>query len=646
MQKNHQKPRLFVVLSFLCFGFNPTAWANYDEALQAYDNKDYKTAFREFSLLAGQGNKDAQLYMAYMYDNGHAVPKNEKQAAVWYRKAAEQGDKTAQYNLGVKYENGLGVPKNAQQAVSWYRKAADQGDVDAQFNLAVMYENGRGVSKDEQQAIIWYRKAAEQGDDDAQYILGVIYFNGQGILKDENQAMVWYLKAAEHGNTLAQLDLGTFYADGLGVPKDEQQAITWLNKSAKQGNAEAQYKLGVHYENGRGTPKDANQAFTWYRKAAEQGNANAQISLGYMYAFGLAVNKDEQQSVIWYRKAADNGNALAQNNLAAMYVNGQGVIKDDKQAMKWYRKAAEQGDANAQYSLGVGYLNGIGVPKDETQAYFWWLLAGAKGVIAAKQNIGNIEKVLLPQQRENAQEEAQKWRPNTPQQIVARGFSDAVTESLKDSSESDALGPKIKGEKSSGTGFVVSPNKVVTNVHVVNGCAILKVNGKTATVSSMDTSNDLALIDTSLNGSVATLRVGKLRQGDEINAVGYPLHGLLASGAQITSGNVSALAGMQNDSRFIQISAPVQPGNSGGPLVDASGNVVGVIVSKLNAVAIASMNGDLPQNINFAISPLVLKGFLEANLVKYKTAASNKNLSTANVMSIAALYTVLVECIK
>ena len=92
---------------------------------------------------------------------------------------------------------------------------------------------------------------------------------------------------------------------------------------------------------------------------------------------------------------------------------------------------------------------------------------------------------------------------------------------------------------------------------------------------------------------------------------------------------------MQNDSRFIQINAPVQLGNRGGPLVEASGNVAVVIVSKLNAVAIATINGDIPQNINFAISPLVLKGFLEANQVKFKTAALNKNLSATDVMSIA-----------
>ncbi len=462
MQKNHQKLLLFVVLSFFCFGFNPIAWAGFDESLDAYNRKDFITAFRELSLLSKQDNPRVH------------------------------------YGLGLLYENGLGVIKDEQHAILWYSKAAEKGHIGAQFNLAYMYGAGRGVIKDEVQAASWFRKAAEQN------------------------------------------------------------------------NLEAQYSLGLFYS------------------------------------------------------------------------NGQGLIKDDKQALIWYRKAAEQGYSEAQNNLATIYYKDIGTSKNDMHAYFWWLLAGAKGAEKANQNIVVVEKLLNPQQRAQAQAEARNWRPKTAEQVAKIGLRDGN----EDNVERDKNKPQDDGEKSSGTGFAVSPNQIITNVHVVDGCSVLKVNGKLATLHSMDKTNDLALLNTNFNNSVAFLRTGNLRQGDEINAVGYPLHGLLASGAQITSGNVSALAGMQNDSRFIQISAPVQPGNSGGPLVDASGNVVGVIVSKLNAVAIASMNGDIPQNINFAISPLVLKGFLEANLVKYKTAASNKNLSTANVMSIATRYTVLVECIK
>jgi S1-C subfamily serine protease len=199
---------------------------------------------------------------------------------------------------------------------------------------------------------------------------------------------------------------------------------------------------------------------------------------------------------------------------------------------------------------------------------------------------------------------------------------------------------------SSGTAFGLSKNQFITNAHVVEGCSAVKVGGLASIVQAIDARSDLALLNVPNYGDIAKLRAGRLRQGDAVTVVGYPLNGILATGAQVTAGNVSALAGMGNDSRFIQISAPVQPGNSGGPLVDSSGNVVGVVVSKLNALKMASITGDIPQNVNFAISPLVLQAFLEANSVDYLTTPSTKNLSTADVADVAKKYTSLVECYK
>jgi Trypsin-like peptidase domain len=97
--------------------------------------------------------------------------------------------------------------------------------------------------------------------------------------------------------------------------------------------------------------------------------------------------------------------------------------------------------------------------------------------------------------------------------------------------------------------------------------------------------------------SVAVFRDGPLRTGDAIVALGYPLSGLLATGANVSVGNVSALAGLRDDSRYVQISAPIQPGNSGGPLLDASGHLAGIVTSKLNAIRALQVTGDIPQNV-------------------------------------------------
>jgi len=129
-------------------------------------------------------------------------------------------------------------------------------------------------------------------------------------------------------------------------------------------------------------------------------------------------------------------------------------------------------------------------------------------------------------------------------------------------------------------------------------------------------------------------------------AVGFPLHGLLASSANVATGTVSALAGIGDDIRYLQISAPVQPGNSGGPLLDMSGNVVGVVVAKLDALRVAEATGDIPQNVNFAIKDAVARSFLEAKGVEYETAASERELGAAEVGARAAAFMVLVECWK
>ncbi len=177
---------------------------------------------------------------------------------------------------------------------------------------------------------------------------------------------------------------------------------------------------------------------------------------------------------------------------------------------------------------------------------------------------------------------------------------------------------------SSGTGFIINRHgNVLTNHHVVDGCSSIRTSfeGRQESLSVVrsDPANDLALLKLSAPvSSYATIREGHhIRPGDSVVAVGFPLFGLLSSEANVTIGNVSALAGIGNDTRFLQITAPVQPGNSGGPLLDQSGNVVGMIVGKLNAIKIAKITGDVPQNVNFAINAATVRMYLDAIGVEY-----------------------------
>ena len=171
----------------------------------------------------------------------------------------------------------------------------------------------------------------------------------------------------------------------------------------------------------------------------------------------------------------------------------------------------------------------------------------------------------------------------------------------------------------SGSGVVVGDHgEVLTNAHVVKACAQINVRSSagdsaTAQLIASDEKNDLAVVRTRPLSSVATFRDGKpVRAGDAIVALGYPLAGLLATTANLTVGNVSALAGLRDDSRYLQISAPVQPGNSGGPLLDGSGHLVGIVTAKLDAALVARFTGDIPQNVNFALKAEVARTFLDS----------------------------------
>jgi hypothetical protein len=110
----------------------------------------------------------------------------------------------------------------------------------------------------------------------------------------------------------------------------------------------------------------------------------------------------------------------------------------------------------------------------------------------------------------------------------------------------------------------------------------------------------------------------------------------------VSPGFVSALAGLQNDSRELQITAPVQPGNSGGALYDATGGIVGIVQSKLDW-KIMKITNDVPENVNFAIKSEIVRSFLDSNHVKYDITSGRK-LSTADVGDKTRPFTVRIEC--
>jgi S1-C subfamily serine protease len=212
--------------------------------------------------------------------------------------------------------------------------------------------------------------------------------------------------------------------------------------------------------------------------------------------------------------------------------------------------------------------------------------------------------------------------------------------------------PKASELVSTGTGFFVARDgSFVTNAHVIEDCTMVRVKTDDASILdakiiARDATNDLAILHLDKSPKkIAALRVA-IRLGEGVAAFGFPHADILSSSGNFTVGNITALSGMGDDSRSFQFSAPVQAGNSGGPLLDMFGNVVGVVSAKLNALKMAAEGGDLPQNVNFAVKSAILASFLDANRVTFEVAASGgqKPLEAADVADQARAISGFVVC--
>lgn len=201
-----------------------------------------------------------------------------------------------------------------------------------------------------------------------------------------------------------------------------------------------------------------------------------------------------------------------------------------------------------------------------------------------------------------------------------------------------------------GSGFFVSRDgALLTNAHVVDRCteAPTITGFGRATIVAMSKTDDLALLRLAPPTKTEAVRFRKeaSQLGEAVYVLGFPLAGQLDNGLNFTSGVVSSLAGMRNDPSVVQFTAPAQPGNSGGPVVDASGYVTSVMQSKLADMAALKTTGAVPQNVNFGIKAALATSFLRANGVEPLEASGQRTLTPVAIAKEAGAYTVQVTCV-
>jgi uncharacterized protein len=223
----------FAILTFIGAG---QSWAGpLEDAKSAYDKGDYSTALSLWRPLAEEGNAEAQRFIGILYENGHAVPRDGRQAVEWFRKAAAQGDAQAEYRLGARFVSGSdGLPEDAAQGLALMERAGENGYPRSFFWIGDYYRTGwHGIPENAAKAISWYRRAADLGDALAQSQLGLGYQYGRGVAKDIGQAISWYQKAAAQNNFPAELSLGNIYEYGEGVEVNKEAALCWYQKAAQ-----------------------------------------------------------------------------------------------------------------------------------------------------------------------------------------------------------------------------------------------------------------------------------------------------------------------------------------------------------------------------------------------------------------------------
>lgn len=233
---------------------------------------------------------------------------------------------------------------------------------------------------------------------------------------------------------------------------------------------------------------------------------------------------------------------------------------------------------------------------------------------------------------------------------LANLLSQYLTE-IDNASETSSSGiPQVTG---SGTAFAVtSQGHLITNYHVISGCTALtfQIPGSAAsdvTVIATNETFDLALLRTDIPTTAASFHNrSRVRLGDDVVVYGFPLLGDLSSQGNLTSGVVSALTGLNDDLSNFQISAQIQPGNSGGPVFDRYGAVAGVVVSTANQDYFARQSGNIPQNVNFAITADITQTFLRANNIRYQLTENTEELRTADIAEQAVAMTGALLCYR
>lgn len=366
------------------------------------------------------------------------------------------------------------------------------------------------------------------------------------------------------------------------------------------GNDKLDLQQALQLWEGDGTEETAPEAVEVFRRLAETGDVSAQFYYGFALHSGRGVEKDVNAGVSWLKKAAAKNQSNAQFILACACYTGEGIARDNVKAVEWLTKSSMLGNSRAQYVLSLALIEGDGTPKDPLKGAAWMMLSAKSGWPQAEEVMAEFKKTIS----------------RSDYAKVSRMASDIQSQML--SGENLPFDPALlQNFVGQGTGFfVTSDGYLATNHHVIDKANLVKVKTKkglkNARIVLTDPSNDLAILK--VDGTFTPLPIqgnDGVALGSSVSTVGFPTVTLMGFSPKYAKGEITSVAGIRDDQRQYQISVPVQPGNSGGALVNSKGNVVGVVSAKLDMSAMLQESSQLPENVNYAMKSSLLVALLK-----------------------------------
>ena len=416
----------------------------------------------------------------------------------------------------------------------------------------------------------------------------------------------------------------------LGNRVDYMDARKYLEMGVKLGSAKAARKFASYQ---LGAPKKIEYLLLAFKLGSEEARKD------------ILFSKEITDSPVRFKAIlsfAEDGYEPAMPIVSEYLKQGGCVLKSITESTRWLIRSAELGNKVSQFEISSRYVEGLGVSQNVIEGLAWLYVAEFK--------IGDAVSSLMSNHAasERAADRIKYLEKKIPNDIIqlaqerakvilglitdGKSTVDSVAQGNSPTVVKNTTKPKSK-PKGSGTGSIVSSSgHIVTAAHVISGATYIEVVTPSGTFSanteSVDVANDIAIlkIDTTCKDFVEVLHSRDVRLGQSVSTIGFPNIGIQGHSPKVTQGVISSDNGARNDIRMWQISAPIQPGNSGGPLLDESGNLIGVVVASLSLKVIEA-TGAVPQNVNYAVKSAYLEPLLNSqklSIKQSKQAASQK----------------------